>query len=56
VGLFDLDQADVCLRAGEAAARQHLSELVELRDTPLPSRWAHWWRSARRKLAVGGPQ
>jgi NTE family protein len=56
VGLFDLDQADVCLRAGEAAARQHLSELVELRDAPLPSRWAHWWRSARRKLAVGGSQ
>ncbi len=56
VGLFDLDQADVCLRAGEAAARQHLSELVELRDAPLPSRWARWWRSARRKLAAGGSQ
>lgn len=56
VGLFDLDQADVCLRAGEAAARQHLSELVELRDAPLPNRWARWWRSAMRRLAGGGSQ
>jgi NTE family protein len=56
VGLFDLDQSGVCLRAGEAAARQHLPELVELRDAPLPSRWARWWRSGIRKLAVGGSQ
>jgi NTE family protein len=56
VGLFDLDQADVCLRAGEAAARQHLSELVELRDAPLPGWWTRWRRSAMRKLAVGGSQ
>jgi NTE family protein len=54
VGLFDLDQADVCLRVGEAAARRHMSELVELRDAPLPSRWARWWRSLRGKSAVGG--
>ncbi|MBL7064143.1 MAG: patatin-like phospholipase family protein [Anaerolineae bacterium] len=50
VGLFDLDQVDVCLRAGEKAARQHLSELIELRDTPLPSRWARWWQALRQQL------
>jgi NTE family protein len=55
VGLFDLDQVDVCLRAGEVAARQHLSELTELRDRPLPSRWSRWWRRlAMRKRTVGG--
>ena len=50
VGLFDLDQVDVCLRAGEEAARQHLSELIELRDTPLPSRWTRWWQVLRQRL------
>jgi predicted acylesterase/phospholipase RssA len=35
VRLFDLDQVDVCLEAGEEAARQHLSELIELRDESL---------------------
>jgi NTE family protein len=54
VGLFDLDQAEVCVRAGEAAARQHLPELIELRDTPLPGRWTRLWRSAVQKLAGGG--
>jgi len=50
VGLFDLDQVDTCLKAGEVAARQHLSELLELRDTPLPSRWTRWWQSLRQQL------
>jgi NTE family protein len=46
VRLFDLDQVDVCLEAGEEAARQHLSELVELCEESLPSRWVRLWRSA----------
>ena len=50
VGLFDLDQMDVCLRAGEEIARQHLSELIGLRDMPLPSRWARWWCALRQRL------
>ena len=52
VGLFDLDQVDVCLRAGEEAARQHLPELIGLRDTPLPNRWTRWWRSVTRKSVI----
>jgi NTE family protein len=51
VGLFDLDQADTCLRAGEEAARQHLSKLIELRDTPLPSRWTRWLQALHRRLS-----
>jgi len=47
VGLFDLDQVDAALDAGEDAARQHLPELLELCDTSLPKRWARWWRSLR---------
>jgi NTE family protein len=46
VRLFDLDQVDVCLEAGEKAARQHLSELIGLCEESLPSRWVRWWRSA----------
>jgi NTE family protein len=57
VGLFDVDQANKCVAAGEEAARQHLEALIELRDRPLPlpSRWRHWWQSATGKLrsAVG---
>ncbi len=56
VGLLDLDQVDKCLKAGEEAARQHLPELVELRDASLASRWTRWWRSVVGKLAVGGHQ
>ncbi len=51
VGLFDLDQVDACLKAGEEAARQHLPELIELRDRPLPSRWTRWWQVWRQKLS-----
>jgi predicted acylesterase/phospholipase RssA len=51
VGLFDLDRVDTCLRAGEEAARQHLPRLIELRDTPLPSRWTHWWQALRQRLS-----
>ena len=51
VGLLDLDQVDVCLMAGEEAARQHISELVELRDTPPPSRLARWLQSLRQQLS-----
>jgi len=50
VGLFDLDQVDMCLRAGEEAARRHLPELIGLRDTPPPSRWVRWWQALRQKL------
>ena len=50
VGLLDLDQVDVCLRAGEEAARLHISELIGLRDTPLPSRWPRWWQALRQRL------
>lgn len=50
VGLFDLDQVDACLRTGEEAARRHLSELIRLRDTPLPSRWTRWWQALRQRL------
>jgi predicted acylesterase/phospholipase RssA len=49
VGLFDLDSMDVCLAVGEETARQHLSELIELRDAPLPSRWVRWWRDLCRR-------
>ena len=55
VGLFDLDQVDVCVSAGEGAARQRLTELIELRDAALPGRWARWWRSAVQKLTGRGP-
>jgi NTE family protein len=50
VELLDLDQVDVCLEAGEQAARQRLPELIELRDTP-PSQLARWWRAVTGKLA-----
>lgn len=52
VGLFDLDQVDVCLEAGAEATRRHLPKLIELRDAPLPGRWARWWRSVTGKLIV----
>jgi len=51
VGLFDLDRVDGCLEAGEEAARRHLAELIELRDTPLPSRWTRWWQTVKSRLA-----
>ncbi len=50
VGLFDLDQVNVCLEAGEAAARRHLPELIALRDTPPPGRLRRWWDELRRRL------
>ena len=43
IRLLDLDQVSVCVSAGEQAARQHLPELLKLRDTPPPSRLARWW-------------
>ncbi len=48
VGHFDFNKMDVCLAAGEDAARQHLSELIELRDAPAPGRW---WQTLRRRLS-----
>jgi NTE family protein len=54
VGLLDLDQVDVCLEAGERAARQHLPELIELRDAPPPGRLARWWRTITNRLAGTG--
>ncbi|RLC99630.1 MAG: hypothetical protein DRI77_02350 [Chloroflexi bacterium] len=45
--LLDMDQIDTTIKAGEEAARQCLPELLALRDTPLPNRWARWWRSLR---------
>jgi NTE family protein len=52
VGLLDLDQVDVCLEAGERAARQRLPELIELRDTPPPGRLALWWHAMTGKLGI----
>lgn len=52
VGLLDLDQVDVCIRVGEELSRQYLPRLIELRDAPLPGRWARWWQSVTGKLAV----
>ncbi len=45
IGLLDLDQVDRTITSGREATRQHLTRLLELRDTPLPNRWARWWRS-----------
>jgi hypothetical protein len=50
VGLFDFDQADVCLTSGEEVTHRHLPELIALRDAPLPSRWIRWWQTLRQKL------
>lgn len=50
VGLFDFDLMDQCLTAGEEVARQHMPELITLRDTPLPNRWMRWWRDLRQRL------
>lgn len=50
VGLLDIGQVDVCVKAGEEAARPHLPELVKLRDT-LPIRLARWWQSVASRLA-----
>lgn len=50
VGLFDLDQIDVALEAGEASARQRLPELLDLCDTSLPKRLAYGWRKLRQRL------
>jgi NTE family protein len=52
VRLLDLDQVDVCLKAGEQATRQHLDELIELRDAPPPSRLARWWHAITSRLAI----
>jgi predicted acylesterase/phospholipase RssA len=50
VGLFDLDRADETIDAGEAAARRHVDELIELRDYVRLKPWTRWWRSASRAL------
>lgn len=50
VGLFDLDQVDAALEAGEAAARQRLPELLDLCDASLPKRLAYGWRKLRQRL------
>ncbi len=52
VGLLDLDQVDVGLQAGEEAARQHLMELLALRDTPPPSRLTRWWQTVRNRFGL----
>ncbi len=49
VGLFDLDQVDTGVEAGEEAVLQHLPELLDLCDTSLPKRMTHWWRKLRRR-------
>jgi NTE family protein len=51
VGLLDLDQLDVCLEAGERAARHHLPELIALRDAPPPNLLTRWWQSMADKIA-----
>ncbi|HEY72604.1 MAG TPA: patatin-like phospholipase family protein [Thermoflexia bacterium] len=50
VGLFDLDQVDMGIKAGKKAARQRLPELLDLCDTSLPKRITHWWRKLRQRL------
>jgi NTE family protein len=56
VGLLDLDQLDVCLRAGEEAARRHLPELIALRDAPPPGPLARWWQLVTDRFAeIGRP-
>lgn len=50
VRLVDFDMIDDCLAKGEQATRQCMSKLIELRDMPLPSRWALWWRDLRQRL------
>jgi len=52
IGLLDLDQVDVCVKAGEQAARQHMPELLELRDAP-PNRLARWWQAITERFAPG---
>jgi NTE family protein len=52
VGLLDLDQVDVCLETGERATRQHLEELIKLRDAPPPSRLARWWHATIDRLTT----
>ncbi len=54
VGLLDLDRVDVCVEAGERAARRHLPELLELRDAPPPSRLARWWSAVTGRLMGTG--
>jgi NTE family protein len=54
VGLLDLDRVDVCVEAGERAARQHMPELLELRDAPPPSRLARWWNAVTGRLTGTG--
>jgi NTE family protein len=49
VGLLDMGQVDVCVKAGEEAARFHLPELIKLRDA-LPIRLARWWQSVTSRL------
>ncbi len=48
VGHFDFNKMDVCLAAGEEAARQRMSELIELRDAPTPG---GWWQTLRQRLS-----
>ncbi|MBN1976713.1 MAG: patatin-like phospholipase family protein [Anaerolineae bacterium] len=50
IGLLDLDRASVCVKAGEQAARQHIPEMLKLRDTPPPSWLARWWHTMIEKL------
>lgn len=50
VGLGDFDMMDDCLAVGERAARRHIPELAELRDAPLPGRWALWWHKLRQRV------
>lgn len=49
VGLFDLDQVDVCVRCGEETARRYRAELIALRDTPASAGLARWWQSTKNR-------
>lgn len=49
VGLLDLGQAEMCIQAGEEAARQHVPALIELRGRARPKPWTRWWRSLKAK-------
>ncbi|NLE46367.1 MAG: patatin-like phospholipase family protein [Chloroflexi bacterium] len=52
VGLFDLDQVDLCLRLGEESTLLRTSELIALRDGSLPQPWRRRWRAWWRRLTT----
>jgi NTE family protein len=50
MGPFDLAQVAMCIQAGEEAARQHMPELIGLREVSPLYRLTHWRRSVVGKV------